>query len=231
MTDFLASHNISAAQIRNDYDRRRVAAEANGPVDGEQPAEEEPAEPEEAEEVDIEAQKKKKKRKADLAIAKIKKSKEFQRRKRALAGEPGEDDSDNDLAWDMYAKQKPLPGQLENCEICDKRFTVTAYSKEGPDGGLLCPKCSKELEEERKKDSKQKKAAVSRDKRRKTQSNLLDGLVSLGAKSLQELCVEVEAIAGPLCGNGNADVTCRKWQITSTTSKSLATSLRICWTG
>ena len=190
MTDFLASHNISAAQIRNDYERRRAEAEANAPADDAQPAEEQSAEADEVE-VETEAQKKKRKRKADLAISKIKKSKEFQKRKRALVGEPGEDDSDNDIAWDMYVKRKPLPGQIENCELCDKRFTVTPYSKEGPDGGLLCTKCSKEVEEERKKGVKQKKAAVSREKRRKMQSNLLDGQVSVGSKSLQELCVEV----------------------------------------
>ena len=39
----------------------------------------------------------------------------------------------------------PTPGQIENCEICNKRFTVTPYSKSGPNGGLLCPKCAKEL--------------------------------------------------------------------------------------
>lgn len=90
----------------------------------------------------------------------------------------------------MYAKSKPLPGQLENCEICDKRFTVTAYSKTGPDGGLLCSKCSKEQEAEKKKETKPK-PTVSRDKRRHLQSNLLDGIVRNGSKSLQELCVEV----------------------------------------
>ena len=135
-------------------------------------------------------QKKKRKRKEQVAIAKIKKSKEYQKRKLNLAGEPGEDD-DEELAWDMYAKSKPLPGQLENCEICEKRFTVTAYSKTGPDGGLLCSKCSKELEAEKKKEAKAKKPALNREKRRKVQSNLLDGLIPHGAKTLKELCVEV----------------------------------------
>ena len=91
----------------------------------------------------------------------------------------------------MYAKSKPLPGQLENCEICEKRFTVTPYSKAGPDGGLLCPKCSKEMESEKKKEEKAKKPVVRRDKRRQLESNRLEGDVRHGSKTLQELCVNV----------------------------------------
>lgn len=91
----------------------------------------------------------------------------------------------------MYTKKTPLPGQLDNCEACDKRFTVTPYSKTGPDGGLLCTKCSKEQEAAKKKDAKPKKQPVSRDKRRQTQSNLLDGIVQDGSKTLEQLCIEV----------------------------------------
>lgn len=91
----------------------------------------------------------------------------------------------------MYTKKKPLPGQLDNCENCEKRFTVTAYSKTGPEGGLLCTKCSKEQEDQKKKEQKSKKQAVSRDKRRYVQSNLLDGIVQIGSKTLQELCIKV----------------------------------------
>jgi DNA repair protein RAD7 len=122
-------------------------------------------------------------------LAKIKQSKTFKRQKRSHEGEPEGDD--DDLAWDMYRKKAPLPGQLENCEICEKRFTVTAYSKTGPDGGLLCTKCSKEQEAQKKKDEKQNKQPVSRGRRRQTQSNLLDGLVENGATPLLELCIKV----------------------------------------
>ena len=192
MTDFLASHNISAAQIRTDYERRRRDAEQQAGTrentdEPEQIEEETAGTPEREESA---GQKKKRKRKEDAAIAKIKKSKEHQRRKIQLAGEPGEDD-DDELAFDIYAKSKPLPGQLENCENCEKRFTVTPYSKTGPDGGLLCTKCSKAQEDERKKAAKVKKGPTVREKRRKVQSNLLDGLVTRGAKSLLEHCVEV----------------------------------------
>ena len=121
-------------------------------------------------------------------LAKIKESKDFKRRKRDKEGEP--DDDEDDIAWGMYKKTQPLPGQLENCELCDKRFTVTAYSKTGPAGGLLCTKCSKEQEAQKKKDQKPKKQAGSKDKRRETQSKLLDGIVLSGSKSLQDLCIE-----------------------------------------
>ena len=98
----------------------------------------------------------------------------------------------------MYAKKAPLPGQLENCEICDKRFTVTPYSKTGPDGGLLCVKCSKEQEAQRKKDAKQKQPQrASREKRRQTQSNLLDGIAENGAEPLLEQCIKVSNVLLP----------------------------------
>ena len=214
MTDFLASHNISAHQIRQDYDRRRRAAEqeaSGGDEDGGPGS----VRTSEAGQLDQEAgrdetveQKRKRRRKEEAAIAKIKKSKEYQKRKLNLADEPGEGDDDG-LAWDMYSKSKPLPGQLENCDICGKRFTVTAYSKTGPSGGLLCPKCSKELEAERKKEAKAKKSVPNREKRRKVQSNLLDGLTPHGAKTLKELCIEVrralQAIFGLLLLTGDVE--------------------------
>jgi DNA repair protein RAD7 len=89
----------------------------------------------------------------------------------------------------MYQTVKPLPGQLDNCEICSKRFTVTAYSKAGPSGGLLCAKCSKEISEEEKKFKPKK--AVTKKGRRQTQSNLLDGYVQPGALSLVDMCTKV----------------------------------------
>lgn len=90
---------------------------------------------------------------------------------------------------DMYRKAKKLPGQLENCELCDKRFTVTPYSKAGPDGGLLCTPCGKEIAKEAKAAEKVKKPTV-RKMRRKIESNRLDGVQFRGAKTLQQLCIE-----------------------------------------
>ncbi|KAK3045058.1 hypothetical protein LTS18_014669, partial [Coniosporium uncinatum] len=94
-----------------------------------------------------------------------------------------------------YKKAKPLPGQLENCDICNKRFTVTPYSKTGPDGGLLCLQCGKELakDEGGKLEKKAKSAAQGR-KRRKVESDRLDHRVNLGAKTLQQMCIEKVAV-------------------------------------
>ncbi|MCJ1307908.1 hypothetical protein MMC25_001556 [Agyrium rufum] len=195
LTDYLASNNISAAQIRSDYERRRQATEAevgpsttNANIENEAPAPEGDGEDDDEGVQATLAEQKKRKRKEAKAIEKIKQSKKYQKRKHGAEEEP--DGDDDEIAWDMYQKSKPMPGQLENCEICDKRFTVTAYSKTGPNGGLLCTKCSKEFEAERKKDAKAKKKPVSRARQRQVQSNLLDGIVGSGSKSLQELCIE-----------------------------------------
>ncbi|KAL6716308.1 UV-damaged DNA-binding protein rad7 [Lecanora helva] len=194
LTDFLASNNISAAQISADYERRQREAqrqaEQEAAANGEQLQldDEEAREDTEEEHVASAAQKKKRKRVQEQIVSKTKASKDQKRQKKGKGGDPeGEDD---DGSWNMYSKKKPLPGQLENCELCDKRFTVTAYSKTGPEGGLLCTKCSKEQEAQKKKDQKPKKQQVNREKRRQTQSNLLDGIVQIGSKSLQELCIQ-----------------------------------------
>lgn len=182
----LQSNNISAAQIHEDHQRRVRDAEQQlaeqGAEDAVQNDENESNTNESPE------QKKKRKRKEATAIQKIKQSKEFARRKSRRTGEPDEDD--DVIAREMMDEpSRPLPGQLENCEICSKRFTVTPYSKTGPDDGLLCAKCSKELANEEKK-SKQKKRGPKTGRRQK-QSNLLDGIVQHGALSLVEMCTKV----------------------------------------
>ncbi|KAL8695464.1 MAG: hypothetical protein Q9218_000042 [Villophora microphyllina] len=192
LTDFLASNNISAAQISADYDRRRREAQeqaerdaaANGTI-----AEEEEEEQDDREETAL--QKKKRKRAEEKALAKIKESKGHKKQKKGKKGDP--DGEDSGAEFGMYTKSKPLPGQQENCETCQKRFTVTAYSRTGSEGGLLCPKCSKEQDAEKKKEEKIKKQAVPRAKRRQAQSNILDGIVHHGAPSLQDLCIKTIA--------------------------------------
>ncbi|KAJ5664746.1 hypothetical protein N7462_011559 [Penicillium macrosclerotiorum] len=191
LTDFLASNNISAAQIRDDYDRRVAEAtrqvteeEEAAALDREEPEYELETEPEPEPDSPEE---KTKKRKRQQAIERIKKSKEFARRKARRTGEP--DDDDDELANEMMnEKQRPLPGQLENCEICGKRFTVTAYSKTGPSGGLLCADCSKKhIDGDKKTPAKKRNPGI---KRRQNQSNLLDGLTPQGAQSLLEMCIK-----------------------------------------
>lgn len=102
-----------------------------------------------------------------------------------------EDDDDDDMiAKDMIdEKSRPMPGQLENCEKCGKRFTVTPYSRAGPNGGLLCAKCSKEVADEGKKAVPKKRGP--RSGRRQVQSNLLDGIIQYGSMSLVEMCTKV----------------------------------------
>lgn len=190
LTDFLASNNISAAQISADYERRRREAQqqaeqeaaANGRT-----AEVEGQQQDDRDETAL--QKKKRKRAEEKALAKIKETKGSKKQNKGKKVDP--DGQESDDAFGMYTKSKPLPGQLENCEKCEKRFTVTPYSKTGPEGGLLCVKCSKEQETQRKKDDKAKKQPAPRGRQRQKQSNLLDGIVHDGAVSLQDLCLKV----------------------------------------
>ncbi|KAL8709110.1 MAG: hypothetical protein Q9220_006131 [cf. Caloplaca sp. 1 TL-2023] len=199
LTDFLAANNISAAQISADYDRRRrealqrneQEAATNNTIAEEEIKEEDEEEPNEDDRVETVLQKRKRKRAEEKARAKIKESKNVKKQKKAKKG--GSDDDDSDVNLDMYKKSKPLPGQLENCETCDKRFTVTPYSKTGPEGGLLCVKCSKEQEQQKKKETNAKKQAAPREKRRKTESNKMDGIIHEGAPSLQDFCIKTIA--------------------------------------
>ncbi|OAL33630.1 hypothetical protein AYO20_07137 [Fonsecaea nubica] len=191
LTDFLASHNISAHQIQQDYQQRLANAERearegteNADVEQEDASDDGSEDP---------VERKKRKRKQEMALMKIKQSKEFKKRKMEREVEEGSDFEmdDDEIARAMMAKAKPLPGQLDNCEICEKRFTVTPYSRTGPDGGLLCTKCSKELKEEEKKDAqaKKKRTTVPRGRRRQTESDRMMGDVKPGAKSLADMCV------------------------------------------
>lgn len=141
---------------------------------------------------------KKRKRREAAVLAKIKRSKEFARRKARRTGEPDGDDLETALEA-MYEKSQPLPGQLENCEVCNKRFTVTPYTKTGPDGGLLCTKCSKELAGDEKKMKAAKRGPKSG--RRQNQSNLMDGLAQRGASSLVEMCTKGSPGPEPLPAN------------------------------
>ena len=122
-------------------------------------------------------------------------------RKKKRGSDYDDDDDDDDdyfdiaFDYDMYRKAPPAPGQFENCEQCSKRFTVTPYSKTGPEGGLLCASCGKLFKDSEKKANKTaggRKAggAGSGRKRRKIESDRMDGKIHLGARSLQQLCIE-----------------------------------------
>ncbi|RMZ91064.1 hypothetical protein DV736_g1704, partial [Chaetothyriales sp. CBS 134916] len=221
LTDFLAANNISAAQISADYQRRLDNARQNAAQSGngdDRDAEEEEDDDDDDnddddDEVEDAAEQKKRKRKEEKTLQKIKQTKEFKRRKhesRRWGGSDDSDDNDGDgdgdgdhaLARSMMPHNKKtkkkvvrLPGQLDNCELCGKRFTVTPYSKAGPAGGLLCPKCSKEAKDDEKARQKAaastagKKKTMPRARRRQTESDRLMGDVRPGAKSLVDCCV------------------------------------------
>ncbi|KAK5100759.1 UV-damaged DNA-binding protein rad7 [Exophiala xenobiotica] len=141
------------------------------------------------------AERKKRKRKEEKAIAKIKASKDFKKRKFEHQRDNSDDEADSDtLARDMLKKPKapPKPGQFANCELCEKRFTVTAYTLAGQDGGLLCTKCGKEFKDEKKKadNAAKKKKPAPRARKRQQESDRMMGDVRPGAKSLIEHCVK-----------------------------------------
>ncbi|KAK5175083.1 UV-damaged DNA-binding protein rad7 [Saxophila tyrrhenica] len=196
LTDFLAANNISAAQIRDDYERRRTQAEAQATggaesstqAPGASAAESPVGETEEQ----TEARTNKRKRREKDAIDKIKNdkaSKKGPKKKQKKKHDSDDSDDEYDVAQDMYRKARPAPGQFEYCEVCSKRFTVTPYSKEGPDGGLLCTPCGKELAKDMKQEKKAAMKPAGR-KRRKLESDRLDGIAAGGAKSLMQLCIE-----------------------------------------
>ncbi|KAF2850894.1 DNA repair protein-like protein Rad7 [Plenodomus tracheiphilus IPT5] len=202
LTDFLAANNISARDIRDSYRDRVQQAErdtaqsedngegpSNAGADGDEDVEEDTQAESSAMAAERTAEKsRKRKRDQSEAIAKIKKGKEA--KKKAQKKKKGsDDDSEFEDVIDMYKKAKKLPGQLENCELCNKRFTVTPYSKSGPEGGLLCTPCGKEMQKEAKAQQKAAKPVV-RKGRRKLESNRLDGMMAGGPKTLQQLCIE-----------------------------------------
>lgn len=139
----------------------------------------------------------KRKRKEEAALKKIKASKEFKKRKfEHLRDNPDADSDDDNLAKTFMKESKvkapPKPGQLASCEFCEKRFTVTAYTLAGPDGGLLCTPCGKNVKDEKKKTdhAAKKKKTVPKARKRQTESDRMMGDVQPGAKSLVEHCIK-----------------------------------------
>ncbi|KIL91305.1 nucleotide exsicion repair protein rad7 [Fusarium avenaceum] len=192
LTDFLASHNISAAQIRSTADARRRAAATEEEAEDENGNGESSAagarSGRRSAGNDQDAAAVKRRRDEEKKLTKIKESKAFKKRKKNT------EESDDEIARALMEQSSgPMPGQMENCEICDKRFTVTPYSVAGPDGGLLCSPCGREVAKERqgaikKKPKKQPGGVGGVGRRRAIQSRILDG--DVGTKSLATLCVQ-----------------------------------------
>lgn len=212
----MQSQGINANQIRQDANARRAAAlaaqqavdDANNPPSPETDDDPIPA-PARARKNESKAQSAKRKKAEEVryeclgislnlyspfkqkAIAKIKASKQFQRRRKQYGSDEEMSDEDEAARAIYEEDMAPLPDQMENCEDCGSRFTVTPYSRRGEDGGLLCPKCTKALDKEEGAARKKRKTAAGR-KRREIQSNLLDGIYP-GAKDLMTLCIETLA--------------------------------------
>lgn len=118
---------------------------------------------------------------------KAKKPTKKTRKRKRKADDDGDDDDDLDGDYyNPYKKTPKLPGQIEFCEDCGTRFTVTPYTKSAPDGGLLCNACAKKGAA---KATPKKTVARRRDKKI-AMNNLLDKK-GRGAKTLQEMCIEV----------------------------------------
>ncbi|KAK1829658.1 hypothetical protein QBC39DRAFT_356135 [Podospora conica] len=210
LTDFLASHNISANQIRLDADARRRAAEANG--DAAAPAQDAQATTASAAELANEDEnedgaaaappargrrtaarlgEERRQREQDT-VDQIKSAKK-KTSKRKLKDDDSDDDYELAKALSSAARP-PGPGQSDNCAVCGKRFTVTAYSRNAPDGGgLLCTPCGKELAKDDAVPKKKPKRLGNAEGRRQVQSKILDGTYHTGAKSLMTLCIETLA--------------------------------------
>ncbi|CAJ2507782.1 Uu.00g089680.m01.CDS01 [Anthostomella pinea] len=222
LTDFLSSQNIQAHQIRANANARRAAAALAAAANVQNNADGDDDADDDENEEDNEAggststtasrarAREQKKQKQEAAIAKIKESKLYikkkqqklareKKHKRKRGGDSPdlpESDSDDLARALLDEKPGPVPGQMANCEICDKRFTVTPYSRAGPNGGMLCSPCGKKLAKDQndaKKNKKPKLAAQGGGGRRKMQSRILDGTYHVGAKPLMNLCIETLA--------------------------------------
>ncbi|KAG6136305.1 hypothetical protein E4U35_003662 [Claviceps purpurea] len=135
----------------------------------------------------------KRKKKVEETSEKTKSGKASKKRKKK-ADSSDDDDMDDVVNAILEARNTPLPGQMENCAKCGKRFTVTPYSVAGPEGGLLCAPCGREAAKERQGVSQKKKPRKQTGgvgSRRSIQSRILDG--DVGTKSLATLCVQTLA--------------------------------------
>ncbi|KAJ6263429.1 DNA repair protein rhp7 [Drechslerella dactyloides] len=133
--------------------------------------------------------------KKKLAKSQLKKAKKAEAKKvkkaRRDAGDEVSDDDDSDYGNDAGLPAVLLPGQIAFCAECNCRFTVTPYSRPGPDDeGLLCNACGKKNAPVEA--AARKKKQVTRTNKKSAARALLDG-DSGGVKSLQELCIELVA--------------------------------------
>ena len=116
-----------------------------------------------------------------------------------------EDDSDvssddNDSVKDYMSLLRSRAGQVDHCELCLKKFTITPYTKAGPNGGLLCADCGRVVKDDKRPEPdkslprpKSKPATKGIGKKRQMKSQIMNGTFKIGTKSLTTLCVETLA--------------------------------------
>ncbi|OJD17570.1 hypothetical protein AJ78_02321 [Emergomyces pasteurianus Ep9510] len=181
------SNNISAAEIRNNYEQRLRQArqqsdqQANGAEGNNN--EDEAEQDEEMPDAPVESTHTRK-RKAQAAMKAMKAAKQ-----KKAQGQHNDDARIFNAMVNGKKSANAVPGQLDNCEYCERRFTVTAYSKTGSGGGLLCSPCSKQ-EDLRDRQSKKTLANKNKRSRRQNVSKILDGIAQLGASTLVESCIK-----------------------------------------
>jgi DNA repair protein RAD7 len=80
------------------------------------------------------------------------------------------------------------PGKIDFCHVCSQRFTITAYTKQSPDGsGLLCHKCGAVEQSASKKEApKRKRTKIGKG----TAKMILEGKEERIWK-LQDVCIKV----------------------------------------
>jgi hypothetical protein len=82
------------------------------------------------------------------------------------------------------------PGKIDFCHICSQRFTITAYTKQSPDGeGLLCSKCGSVEQSAAKKEApKRRRTKIGKG----TAKMILEGKDDRIGK-LQDACIKVSS--------------------------------------
>jgi hypothetical protein len=95
-----------------------------------------------------------------------------------------------------HKKRAPVmqPGKIDFCHICSQRFTITAYTKQSPDGeGLLCYKCGSVEQSAAKKDApKRRRTKIGKG----TAKMILEGKDDRIGK-LQDACIKVPSLQEP----------------------------------
>jgi DNA repair protein RAD7 len=91
------------------------------------------------------------------------------------------------------------PGKIDFCHVCSQRFTITAYTKQSPDGsGLLCHKCGAVEQSVSKKEApKRKRTKIGKG----TARMILEGKEERIWK-LQDVCIKVFFICDLWLGRG-----------------------------